>query len=96
MQFRAKLNYKKLVSTIIKLNNKCIEVIQSNPDTFIDFADVEHLLKETVAILNKDLDKLFEFAYELRKQEKRQNQHSTMLLKGNVKPAILAEIILSN
>lgn len=47
--------------------------------------------------MNNDLDKLFEFAYELRKQDKnRSSQHSTMLLKGNVKPPIVANIILSN
>lgn len=63
----------------------------------INFSDVEHVLKETISILNQDLDKLFEFAYELRRQDKNHgNHHTSMLLNGNVRPPVLANIILAN
>jgi len=80
---------------MIKLNNKCIDTIQKYPDIKINFNDIESVLKETIKLLNKNIDKFLAFAYELRKQDEN-NSHSSLLLKGNVKPAILTDIILSN
>ena len=52
---------------MIKLNNKCIDTIQKYPDIKINFNDVESVLKETIKLLNKNIDKFLAFAYELRK-----------------------------
>lgn len=52
---------------MISLNDNCINTIQRHPDVYINFSDVESIVKETISSLNQDIKEFFTFAYELRK-----------------------------
>lgn len=80
---------------MIRLNDQCIDTIQRHPDIYINFSDVESVIKETISSLNKDIKEFLIFAYELRKQDI-ENQHTTLLLNGNIWPKVLIDIVLSN
>lgn len=65
--YKRQKNYKKLVQSMIALNDHCINTIQRHPDVYINFSDVESIVKETISSLNQDIKEFFTFAYELRK-----------------------------
>jgi hypothetical protein len=46
--FRRQKNYPKLVQSMISLNDQCIDTIQRHPDVYINFSDVESIIKETI------------------------------------------------
>lgn len=58
-------------------------------------SDAESFMVDIVTNIGKDLTVLFEFAFELRKQDVN-NEHSYELLNGQVYPAILVDMIMSN
>ena len=80
---------------MISLNNLCIDTIQRHPNVYINFSDVESLIRETVESLNHNVREFLMFAYELRKQDL-ENGHTSLLLHENIYPQILIDIVLSN
>lgn len=55
LTFRRQKNYQKLVQSMICLNDQCIDTIQRHPDHYINFSDVESIIKETIIGLRQDL-----------------------------------------
>lgn len=80
---------------MISLNDQCIDTIQRHPDVYINFSEVESIIKETISTLNQDTREFLAFAYELRKQDY-DNSHTKLLLTDNVRPTILSDIVLAN
>jgi uncharacterized protein YlzI (FlbEa/FlbD family) len=95
LTYRRQKNYHKLVQAMIRLNDQCIDTIQRHPEVYINFNDVETVIKETITELNQDLAQFLQFAYELRKQDY-DDCHTGLLLAENVIPSILTEIVMSN
>lgn len=93
--FRRQKNFQKLVQSMICLNDQCIDTIQRHPDVYINFSDVESIIKETISSLNEDLQQFLTFAYELRKQDY-DNSHTTLLLTNSIMPQILIDMVMSN
>ena len=97
-------NYEQLVTHIIKLKKE-IRSIKKNAASIKDVEKKAHIdniritadgfITSVVTGLNNDFTELFNFCYELRKQDNN-DEFTYELLNGPVKPAILVDIIVNN
>lgn len=96
-------NYEALVGLVFKLKQEIHKIRQMKNVKDVEqkahFDNIrlqaEGFICDLVTSIAKDLTELFQFSYELRKQDQ-EDQYTYELLNGAVKPCILVDIITNN
>ena len=89
--YHSENRYDELVKTMIELQ----KYSTANFTQETDYVSCEEVIRNTVKSIAEDLSQLFEFAYELRKNDLA-NVYSYQFLSGNVIQQVIIDIIMDN